>query len=73
MLKFDQYFAAFPFFMIPITSKCAKSIITSPPVMSFHFLIREYRFNGHLCPESEMKLQKIISKRNICLHCCLFT
>ena len=39
MTQLDQYFAAFPLFITPITSKCAKSIRISPPVMFFQFLI----------------------------------
>lgn len=60
MLQFDQYFAAFPLFMTPITSKCAKSILMSPPVISFHFFILEYLFKGLLSPASEKIMAKII-------------
>ena len=60
MSQLDQYFAAFPLFITPITSKCAKSIRISP-VMSFQFLILEYRFKGLRCRPSERILPKNIS------------
>ena len=61
MSQLDQYFAAFPLFITPITSKCAKSIRISPPEMSFQFLILEYRFKGLHCRPSERILPKNIS------------
>ena len=61
MSQLDQYFAAFPLFITPITSKCAKSIRISPPVISFQFLILKYRFNGLCCWPSEKILRKNIS------------
>ena len=61
MSQLDQYFAAFPLFITPITSKCAKSIRISPPVMSFQSLILEYRFKGLHCRPSERILPKNIS------------
>ena len=60
MSQLDQYFVAFPLFIILITSKCAKSIRISPPIMSFEFLILEYRFKGLCCWPSEKILQKNI-------------
>ena len=61
MSQLDTYFAAFPLFITPITNKCAKSIQISPSVMSFQFLILEYRFKGLLCWPSEIILRKNIS------------
>ena len=61
MSQLDQYFAAFPLFITPITSKCAKSIQISPPVMSFQFLILKYHFKGLCCQPSERILPKNIS------------
>ena len=61
MSQLDQYFAAFSLFITPITSKCAKSIRISPPVMSFQFLILKYRFKGLCCRPSERILPKNIS------------
>ena len=61
MSQLDQYFAAFPLFITPITSKCAKSIQISPPVMFFQFLILEYCFKGLRCQPSERILRKNIS------------
>ena len=69
MSQLDQYFAAFPLFITPITSKCAKSIQISPPVMSL------------LIPYSQILLQRaslsaiwknITKKYMICLHTSLF-
>ena len=71
MSQFAQYFAAFPLFMMPTTSKCAKSICISPPVISFQFLILEYHFKG-LCWHLSEILWKFLWKK-ICLHGCLFT
>ena len=61
MSQLDQYFAALPLFITPITSKYAKSIQISPPVMSFQFLILEYCFKGLRCWPSERILPKNIS------------
>ena len=65
MSQLDQYFAAFPLFITPITSKCAKSIQISPPVMSFQFLILEYHF-------VVSHLKEYYQKYIICLHTSLF-
>ena len=61
MSQLDQFFAAFHIFITPITSKCAKSIGISPPVMSFQFLILKYCFKGLRCRPSERILWKNMS------------
>ena len=68
MSQLDQYFAAFPLFITPITSKCAKGIQISPPVMSVQFLILKYRFKGLRCWPSEKILWKNISFIYIVVH-----
>ena len=61
MSQLDQYFAVFPLFITPITSKYAKSFRISPAVMSFQYLILKYRFKGLHCQPSERILPKNIS------------
>ena len=68
MSQLDQYFAAFPLFITPITSKYAKSIQISPPVMSFQFLILKYHFTGLRCRPSERILRKNKSFVNILVY-----